>query len=41
MFKEGDELKVKLIGIDKKTGKMRLSRKALMPRPDRSEVRDA
>ncbi len=41
VFKEGDELKVKLIGIDKKTGKMRLSRKALMPRPDRSEVRDA
>lgn len=32
-FKEGDDVRVKLIGIDKKTGKMRLSRKALLPRP--------
>ncbi len=30
VFKEGDEVKVKLIGIDPKTGKLRLSRKALM-----------
>lgn len=35
VFKEGDELKVKVIGIDKKTGKLRLSRKALMPKPPR------
>ncbi len=33
VFAEGDPVKVKLIGIDKKTGKFRLSRKALMPRP--------
>ena len=32
-FKEGDDVRVKLIGVDKKTGKMRLSRKALLPRP--------
>lgn len=32
MFKEGDEVRVKLIGVDKKTGKIRLSRKALIPR---------
>jgi len=34
VFKEGDPVKVKLIGIDKRTGKYRLSRKALMPRPE-------
>lgn len=34
-FQEGDEVKVKLIGVDPKTGKMRLSRKALLPRPQR------
>jgi len=34
-FQEGDEVKVKLIGVDKKTGKLRLSRKALLPQPDR------
>jgi polyribonucleotide nucleotidyltransferase len=33
VFSEGDPVKVKLIGVDKKTGKFRLSRKALMPRP--------
>jgi polyribonucleotide nucleotidyltransferase len=33
----GDNLKVKIIGIDKKSGKMRLSRKALIPRPPRKE----
>lgn len=32
VFKEGDPVKVKLIGIDEKTGKMRLSRKVLMPK---------
>ncbi len=37
VFKQGDEVKVKLIGIDKKTGKFRLSRKALIPRPPRKE----
>ncbi len=34
VFTEGDHVKVKLVGIDKKTGKFRLSRKSLMPRPD-------
>jgi polyribonucleotide nucleotidyltransferase len=33
-FSEGDEVKVKLIGVDPKTGKMRLSRKALLPKPE-------
>ena len=35
VFKEGDPVKVKLIGIDSKSGKMKLSRKALLPRPER------
>ena len=34
MVKEGDTVKVKLIGVDHKTGKFKLSRKALMPKPD-------
>ncbi len=33
VLKEGDEVKVKLIGLDKRSGKLRLSRKALIPRP--------
>jgi polyribonucleotide nucleotidyltransferase len=33
VLKEGDEIEVKLIEIDKKTGKYKLSRKALLPRP--------
>lgn len=33
VLKEGDIVKVKLIDIDKKTGKLKLSRKALLPRP--------
>jgi polyribonucleotide nucleotidyltransferase len=37
VFKEGDKVKVKLIDIDKRTGKFRLSRKALTPRPPRDE----
>ena len=36
-IKEGDEVTVKLIEIDKKTGKFRLSMKALTPRPPRAE----
>lgn len=31
---EGDKVKVKLIGTDPKSGKLRLSRKVLMPKPD-------
>lgn len=34
VFKEGEMLKVKLIDIDKKTGKFRLSRKVLMDKPE-------
>ncbi|SFQ54142.1 polyribonucleotide nucleotidyltransferase [Parafilimonas terrae] len=34
VFKEGDIVKVKLIGLDPKTGKFKLSRKALMPKPE-------
>jgi polyribonucleotide nucleotidyltransferase len=33
----GEEIKVKLIEVDKKTGKLRLSRKVLIPRPPRKE----
>jgi polyribonucleotide nucleotidyltransferase len=33
VLKVGDEVTVKLIDIDKKTGKMKLSRKVLIPRP--------
>lgn len=34
VLKEGDKLKVKLIGVDHKTGKFKLSRKILMPKPE-------
>ncbi len=34
VFKEGDQVKVKLIGVDPKTGKYKLSRKALLPKPE-------
>jgi polyribonucleotide nucleotidyltransferase len=34
VLNEGDVVKVKLIGLDPKTGKFKLSRKALMPKPD-------
>ncbi|MFN8153145.1 MAG: polyribonucleotide nucleotidyltransferase [Bacteroidia bacterium] len=41
VFKEGDSVQVKLIEIDKKTGKYRLSRKVLLgnppPRPERKK----
>lgn len=33
----GEEVKVKLIDIDKKTGKFRLSRKVLLPKPEKKE----
>jgi polyribonucleotide nucleotidyltransferase len=33
----GEEIKVKLIEIDKKTGKFRLSRKAILPKPPKKE----
>ncbi|MDB5019480.1 MAG: polyribonucleotide nucleotidyltransferase [Pedobacter sp.] len=39
VLKEGDRIQVKLLDIDKQ-GKMKLSRKALMPRPPRPEAAD-
>ncbi len=37
VIEEGEEIKVKLIDIDKKTGKFKLSRKALLSRPPKTE----
>lgn len=37
VLKEGDEVEVKLIDIDPKTGKLKLSRKILLPRPPRQD----
>ena len=37
VLQEGQEVEVKLIEIDQKTGKLKLSRKALLPRPPREE----
>jgi polyribonucleotide nucleotidyltransferase len=34
VLNEGDMVKVKLIGLDQKTGKFKLSRKVLMPKPE-------
>ncbi len=34
ILKEGDKIEVKLIEIEQKTGKLRLSRKALLPKPE-------
>jgi polyribonucleotide nucleotidyltransferase len=34
IFKEGEMVTVKLIGVDPKTGKFKLSKKALMPKPE-------
>ena len=34
VFKEGDKVKVKLVEVDKKTGKFRLSAKVLLPKPE-------
>ncbi|MBX2945416.1 MAG: polyribonucleotide nucleotidyltransferase [Cyclobacteriaceae bacterium] len=34
----GEEVKVKLVEVDKKTGKFRLSRKALLPKPSKPEA---
>ncbi len=40
VFSEGDKVKFKIIGIDPKSGKMKLSRKVLMPRPERDQSRN-
>jgi polyribonucleotide nucleotidyltransferase len=34
IFNEGDAVKVKLLDVDPRTGKFKLSRKALMPKPE-------
>ncbi len=36
VLNEGDKVKVKIIGTDPKTGKFKLSRKALLPKPEQS-----
>ena len=36
-LKEGDMIEVKLIGMDPKTGKLKLSRKALLPKPEHAD----
>lgn len=38
VFKEGDKVKVKVIGLDQRTGKIKLSRKAIMPKPGKTEA---
>ena len=40
VLKEGQEIEVKLIDIDKQTGNLRLSRKALIPRPKKNPRKD-
>jgi polyribonucleotide nucleotidyltransferase len=37
IFNTGDKVQVKLIEIDNKTGKLRLSRKVLLPKEEKSE----
>lgn len=37
VLKEGDEVEVKLIDIDPKTGKLKLSRKVLLPKPPKED----
>lgn len=36
-IKEGDEIEVKLLDVDKRTGKFKLSRKVLLPRPEKED----
>jgi polyribonucleotide nucleotidyltransferase len=38
VLKQGDMVKVKLIGTDPKTGKFKLSRKVLMPKPETTQA---
>jgi polyribonucleotide nucleotidyltransferase len=41
VLKEGEMIKVKLLEVDKKTGKFKLSAKALLPRPERAPAQNA
>ena len=40
VLKEGEEIEVKVIEIDKRNGKLKLSRKALLPRPERNDKKE-
>ncbi|NDD15768.1 MAG: polyribonucleotide nucleotidyltransferase [Chitinophagia bacterium] len=40
IFNEGDIVKVKLVGLDPKTGKFKLSHKVLLPRPEQAPRED-
>lgn len=40
VLKEGDELEVKYLGLDPKTKKPKVSRKALLPRPPKTESKE-
>ncbi|MCG8412244.1 MAG: polyribonucleotide nucleotidyltransferase [Bacteroidales bacterium] len=40
VLKEGDEIEVKIIDIDKKSGKLKLSRKVLIPKPERKDKQE-
>ena len=35
---EGQEVEIKILEIDKRSGKFKLSRKALLPKPERTEA---
>ena len=37
VLKEGDEVEVKLLSVDEKNGKLKLSRKVLLPKPEKKE----
>jgi polyribonucleotide nucleotidyltransferase len=38
VLKEGDDVEVKVIEVDKRNGKLKLSRKALLPRPEKKDT---
>ncbi|AFL85281.1 polyribonucleotide nucleotidyltransferase [Belliella baltica DSM 15883] len=40
VLEAGEEIQVKLIDVDKKTGKFKLSRKVLLPKPEKTENKD-
>jgi len=40
VLEPGEEIMVKLIDVDKKTGKFKLSRKVLLPKPEKTERND-
>jgi polyribonucleotide nucleotidyltransferase len=40
VLETGEEIMVKLIDVDKKTGKYKLSRKVLLPKPDKLENKE-